>query len=743
MSCVSNINSCRICGSTELKVVISLGEQYITSRFPTYGDFTTPKTPIDLCVCKKCRLLQLLQTTFSSELYEYEYGYRSGISNTMREHLKQYQCEILSIVNLDEGDTIVDIGSNDSTMLQYYSSKLKRIGVDPTGKQFKEYYGAVELIPNYFTYENFTEVYGDTKCKLVSSISMFYDLPDPVQFAKDISSILVENGIWTCEQSYMPTMIKTNSIDTICHEHLEYYSLHQVKEIADRANLKIIDVKFNDCNGGSFRVYFAKKESSLYNENVELINKILNDEIEYGLLDDDIFVKFMSNCDIEVKRLRDFVDTVNKNGKKMYIYGASTKGNCLLQYAKIGENDMKYAVERNVKKIGKMTNTGIEIIGEETMRENPPDYLLVLPWHFREEILVREKDFLNAGGQFVFPFPHFEIVGSKPKLLITGCDGMIAHYVKYRFADYNLYGIGRSSETKPKPNYDVNITKFHFDMNDTTLLEHTLSIIKPDAIVHLASISSSHYAFENPVETLCNNGLLTAKLCDIIHKKGWKTKLFNASSSEIYKGHVDYQIKENDFNMFHLHPYSIAKTMSHNIVEFYRITYGLPFSNGVIFTTESPLKKPVFLLNKIAKHIKEWKSGNKTVLQLGNLDSYRNILHASDVANAIHVIFSQENGDTYLICNNESHKVYDLVVKLYSSSGVEVTRAENGLKETGSGLQILAIENKQLGFDSIPTNIRGDATKLKELGWIPLLSVENILEDFIGNFTSQFDQIDM
>jgi len=727
MNYISNISNCRICGSTDLKTVICLGEQYITSRFPKYGDYTTPKTPIDLCVCKKCRLLQLRQTTFSCELYEYEYGYRSGISNTMREHLKNYQLEILSIVNLEDGDTVVDIGSNDSTMLQYYSNKLKRIGVDPTGNQFKEYYGDVELIPSYFTFENFTNMYGERKCKLVSSISMFYDLPDPVQFAKDVYHILLDDGIWTCEQSYMPSMLKTNSIDTICHEHLEYYSLHQIKEIADRVNLKIVDVKFNNCNGGSFRVYFAKRTSTMYNENFEIINKILNEEVELGLLNDDIFEKFVSNCDVEVNKLRDFVDTLNKNGKKMYVYGASTKGNCLLQYANLGESDMKYAVERNPKKIGKMTNTGIEIIGEDTMRENPPDYLLVLPWHFREEIIIREKEFLDTGGQFVFPFPHFEIVGSKPKLLITGCDGMISHFVKNKFVDYNLYGITRSSKMKN----ESTITKFNFDMNEFNILEHTMSIIKPDVIIHLASISSSQYCFENPLETLYSNGFLTAKICDIIHKKGWNTKLFNASSSEIYKGHVDYKVEENDFNMFHLHPYSIAKTMGHSIVEFYRKSYGLPFSNGVIFTTESSLKKPVFLLNKLARHIKKWNTGDKNVLEVGNLDSHRNILHASDVANAIHTIISQDNGDSYLICNDESHKVIDLAIKLYSLTGIELEKKDNFLSETISGLKVVCIQDKQFGVDPLPTNITGNATKLRNLGWKPLISIENILREIV------------
>ena len=445
---VSYLQNCRICKNNELLDVIFLGEQYITSRFPVYGDFSTPKTSIVLCMCQQCCLIQLRETTDSSELYEYEYGYRSGISNTMRTHLKSYQEEICSVVHLEEGDTIVDIGSNDSTMLQYYGNKFRRIGVDPTGSQFEEHYGEVELLPTYFNYDNFTNCFGETKCKMVSSISMFYDLPDPVQFAKDIHSVLKEDGIWTCEQSYLLTMIKTNSIDTICHEHLEYYALHQIKEIADRADFKIIDVKFNHCNGGSFRIYFAKKESAFYQENTELISRILKEEKEYGIMNASLYTNFVESCQTQVKYLKDFIETVNKNGKKVYVYGASTKGNCTLQYADLGEKDMKYAVERNPRKVGKMTCTGIEIISEETMRENPPDYLLVLPWHFRDEILERERDFLEGGGQFIFPFPYFEIVGFKEKVLITGSNGMIAQYVKKEMGNYHIYGIAREESSQ-------------------------------------------------------------------------------------------------------------------------------------------------------------------------------------------------------------------------------------------------------------------------------------------------------
>ena len=717
-------NNCRICKNSDLIDVIDLGEQIITSRFPLYGDFSTPSTPIVLSLCTKCSLVQLKYSTNASELYEYEYGYRSGISNTMRDHLKQYQEEIISKISLNEGDTIVDIGSNDSTMLQYYDKNLKRIGVDPTGKQFKQFYGDVELIPTYFTYKNFTDIYGKLRPKVISSISMFYDLPDPVQFAKDIHNILDDDGIWTCEQSYIITMLRRNSVDTICHEHLEYYSLTSIKHIVDLANFKIIDIKFNECNGGSFRLYFAKNDSKMYEESSELIAKILEDENNYDIKNPVIYKNFLKNCDNEVYKLNKFIEEINKNDQKMYIYGASTKGNCLLQYAKIDESNIKYAVERNLSKIGKMTSTGIGIIGEETMRSNPPKYLLVLPWHFREEIIKREDDYLEKGGQLVFPFPNFEIYSKKEKVLITGCDGMIARYVLDEYSNgYNLFGFGHKNE---KDNSSV--TKFYFDIKNKDELELNLNIIKPDIIVHLAGVSSSIEAFKNPINTLELNGLTVAHICEIIHKNKWHTKLFNASSSEIYKGHINYDVKENDHNMYHCHPYSIAKIMGHSIIEFYRDTYNLPFSNGILFTVESKHKVGDFLLKKSSIHANKWKNDNVPI-KLGSIDSYRNIIHASDAAKAIKLILEQPIGDTYIISGNESIKILDLVLKVYSNNGIPIVVKDNVLY---SGDKIVAsIETTNNGIDTVPIDIRGNSDKLKQLGWNPIYTIEDIIKELI------------
>ena len=729
---------CRICKSEELKDVIFLGDQMITSRFPVYGDFSTPKTDITLCLCKECGLLQLRECVMQEELYEYEYGYMSGISNTMKTHLKNYKDEITNKISLNPGDIILDIGSNDGTMLKYYDDSYIKIGVDPTGKQFKKYYDNVRnlnLLPTYFTYDNVVKEFGQIKCKIISSICMFYDLPDPVQFAKDIHSLLDDDGIWTCEQSYLITMLEHNSIDTICHEHLEYYSLHQIIKIAELSNLKVLDVSFNTSNGGSFRVYLAKK-SSLLNVNENVINEILENERIYKLNDHETYINFITKCDLEISKLKEFIELIKKDNKTMYIYGASTKGNCLLQYANITSTDIKYAVERNLNKVGKMTCTGIEIISEEDMRKNPPDYLLVLPWHFKEEIIKRETEFLDQGGQFVFPFPNFEIKSNKKKVLITGCDGMIAKYVKEEFKNENLYGFTRINHSESANSEKM--TKFYFDMNDDLYLYKVLDIIQPDYIIHLASFSNANYCKNNCVETIKTNGLLTVQLCEYIVKNKLDTRMFNAASSEMYKGHLTYNVKENDHNKYHNQPYSIAKIMGSSIVDFYRTHYGKHFSNGIIFTTESKYKSDTFLLKKVANHLKNLKnlknlnnsdSDSRQHLTVGNLDSFRNIIHGSDVASAIKLILEQKEGNNYNICGDNKYKMIDLVKELYSYNNTCYTYEKIDKNEyfyVNDKLDLL-INNEEFEV----TDVNGFYENLSYLNWKPKYKKQDILKELL------------
>jgi hypothetical protein len=347
-------------------------------------------------------------------MYEHFYGYRSGINATMRNHLHSYNDQLQKFTNLQMGDSVLDIGSNDCTFLDKYPKHINKVGCDPTGIQFSEFYknASVTLVPTYFTKDAVQSAIGiSTKFKAVSSISMFYDLPDPIQFARDIYDLLDDDGVWTLEQSYVANMLERNSIDTICHEHLEYYGVKQMKYIMDKAGFKIINLTLNECNGGSFRTFVVKRSCTRFKEASDILNSFLKNEETDRIHTVEKYEEFMSTCKGEVNKLKEFLIEAKRAGKNTHIYGASTKGNCLLQFANIGPDLVDYAVERNPLKVGRMTSTCIEIISEETMRKTPPTYMLVLPWHFRKEIIERESAFLEGGGKLIFPFPTFEVYG--------------------------------------------------------------------------------------------------------------------------------------------------------------------------------------------------------------------------------------------------------------------------------------------------------------------------------------------
>lgn len=716
----SELTHCRLCSSTDLVEVVNLGTQVITSRFPMKGDTSTPSGKIRLVMCSACALVQLKDTTPSSEMYEHFYGYRSGLNATMRNHLTSYNEQLQGFARLNDGDSVLDIGSNDCTFLGRYPTGVKKFGCDPTGTQFSEFYKqtSVTLVPTYFTK---AAIHGElglsTRFKAVSSISMFYDLPDPIQFARDIYDLLDDDGVWTLEQSYAATMLERNSIDTICHEHLEYYGVKQMKYIMDKAGFKIIDLSLNECNGGSFRTFVVKKSCNLYEEATETLNQFLLKEDISRIHTPQRYAEFMETCGVEVNKLKKFLRLVKKAGKNTHIYGASTKGNCLLQFADIGPDLVDYAVERNLLKVGRMTSTGIEIIAEETMRQNPPAYMLVLPWHFRTEIIEREKAFLLGGGQLIFPFPTFEIYSSRPKTLITGISGQIGKYVSESLRTTDaIYGI-----TRRLPSYDGSML-IQADLC-THELEDTILLIKPDRIVHLASMTNTEECEQNPVAALDLNGRCIVNICDIVYRNGLKCKVFNASSSELFKGHGDYLITDTDMNFKPSTTYGYCKLLGHQVVDSYRTKYGLPFSNGIIFMTESKYRPESFLLKKVVLHASKW---THTCLELGNLDSYRNINHASDIAEGIKCILAQDTGDTYVMCGSDFVKVEDIVLKIYEMAGIHLVRSDDGFVEKSTGLKVI---NLGSAFRGSVSKINGSATKLRALGWVPKYSLQTLLED--------------
>ena len=407
----TTISQCRICASDKLVSILDLGVQAFTGIFPRSLDEKVPSGRLAISKCRSCGLVQLEDSFDLNLLYGQNYGYRSGLNQSMIAHLQNSVGKICQRVNLHPGDIIIDIGSNDSTLLQAYPKNLQLIGVDPSGDKFSQYYPEyVRLIPDFFSADLLKTALAGKQAKVITSISMFYDLEEPMKFVRDIASCLSNEGIWYFEQSYLPTMLEKNSYDTICHEHLEYYSLRQIKHMLDANGLKIISVDFNAVNGGSFAITAAKKESPLPSSD-QVISDVLRQEEQWGIDNLQTYADFKQRIEHHKKVLLDFIHEAQKQGKKILGYGASTKGNVLLQYCGITKEMLPCIAEVNEDKFGRFTpGTHIPIVSETEAKALKPDYFLVLPWHFKENIIAREKDFLSKGGKLVFPLPQLEVI---------------------------------------------------------------------------------------------------------------------------------------------------------------------------------------------------------------------------------------------------------------------------------------------------------------------------------------------
>lgn len=412
MTTYKKLEQCRISGSRNLVSVLSLGNQAITGIFPRQSEASVTQGPLELVWCMDSGLLQLRHTYDAAEMYGENYGYRSGLNQSMVDHLTQKVRYLERLVPLGAGDVVVDIGSNDATTLKAYASQqIRRIGIDPTGKKFAQYYNDdIKLVADFFSSAAYSSV-EQKPARVITAIAMFYDLANPVKFVTEVESILSNDGVWHFEQSYMPSMLRLNSYDTICHEHLEYYSLGVVKNILAAAGMKIIDVVMNAVNGGSFAVTAAKLSNKTFKPNLAVIEWMLEQEDRMGLGTPKPYRDFEERVYRHREDLTRLIRSLVADGKKILGYGASTKGNVVLQFCGLTVDDIPAIADVNPDKFGCFTpGTLIPIISEAEARAMKPDYFLVLPWHFKDGILRREKDYLANGGKMIFPFPEIEIV---------------------------------------------------------------------------------------------------------------------------------------------------------------------------------------------------------------------------------------------------------------------------------------------------------------------------------------------
>ena len=405
------IKKCRNCNSSKLNFLFTLGNLAFTGKFPNrFKDI--PRDILKLVMCDKCKLVQLDRNFNKRYLYGKDYGYRTGINQTMTNHVKSVALNVSKKIKLKTGDAVLDIASNDGTLLNSYSNEgIIKVGIDPVINKYKKYYKKINYyFPNFFSANIIPKILKRKKFKIITTLSMFYDLQKPNDFLRDIKKILHKDGIFILEHADLYSIYKHNLFDTICHEHLEYYSSTVIFNMLAKHKLRIFDHKFNKINGGSSQYYICHNNSK-FKTNLKRINIIRNLEKESKLSSVTTFKKFYKKINEIKTNLNLKIDSIIKKNQIIHGYGASTKGNVLLQYLNINNQKVKYIAERNPKKYNKYTpGTKIKIISEKNSRLKKPDYYLVLPWHFKNEILKREKKIRAKGCKFIFPLPKLTVV---------------------------------------------------------------------------------------------------------------------------------------------------------------------------------------------------------------------------------------------------------------------------------------------------------------------------------------------
>ena len=398
--------SCKNCKSRSLKKIIHIGKQPISSHFYKKKMKNLRNYSLDLYLCKKCELIQFKTLPKLDHMYGLNYGYRTSLSPLMINHMKKKYLSLKKDLS-KKNCNILDIGCNDGTFLNFFKSlkNLNLYGIDPSAEKFKKYHSKkINLIVDYFKKEKIEKKYNNINFELITSFAMFYDIEDPNSFCKDINNLLSKNGKWVLELSYFPSLLKNLTYDQICHEHVTYYTLKTFENVIKKNGLKILDFNFNDINGGSIEIICAKKNSK-YKAKIKKINNQKKIEEQ---INDKSFINFNKRVDNIKKILNLFLE---KNKNNVIGYGASTKGNIVLNHCKIDEKKLKYICDANPFKFNRYTpGSNIKIISKQKMRKMKPKYLLVLIWSFRKEVINQEKKFLLNGGKLVFHLPMLHIV---------------------------------------------------------------------------------------------------------------------------------------------------------------------------------------------------------------------------------------------------------------------------------------------------------------------------------------------
>lgn len=689
--------TCRLCNSDKLMPLFSLGNLYI-STFVKENGADIGRAPLELIYCEECSLVQLKDTAPQELMYSGHYWYKSGLNKVIIDDLKGIVDSATKMIKLNEGDVVLDIGANDGTLLSFYPKGITRIGCEPATNLTEEMEKNCEIsIPDFWDYEKYEDKFQNKKAKIITAIGMFYDMEDPNQFIRDAVKALDDEGIFISQLMTSKPMLESNDVGNICHEHIEYYSYESLKYLFEKNGLEIFKVEENSINGGSYRL-FARKYNSGSIDYPENINK-------------ESYLRFWKNVEKNKEDCVNFIKKLVSEGKKIYGYGASTKGNTILQYYGLNSSLISGIAEISEEKFGKYTvGSNIPIVPEKEAKEKA-DYFLVLPYAFRDSFIKREQEWLKNGGKFIFSTPNVEIYGEddkKKKALILGITGQDGSYLAEILLEkgYEVHGMIRKSATGNTKNINHILDKIILhrgDLNDSQSIYNIINEVRPVEIYNEADQDHVGWSNSMPPYSYEVTGVVVGKILEMIKQIDKNIKYFQPVSSNIFGDAENPQTEETPLKP--QSPYACAKCFAYLLSKYYREVHGMFVSTGIFYNHESPKRTEDYVTRKITKAAVRISKGLQKELYLGNLDAKIDFGYAKEYMEAAWNIMQLDKPDDFIINTGELHSVKEFLDETFNQLGLkseDYVRFDSKFARPGKIMRLLGDNSKakeKFGFE--------------------------------------------
>jgi len=717
---IVSIKKCRVCGSTDLERLFSLGNMYISTFVEKKGG-NIGKAPLSLIWCNNCSLVQLEHTAPQELMYSKHYWYRSGLNKVIINDLKEIAETASSLVGLKSGDVVLDIGANDGTLLGFYPKEVIKIGCEPATNLIDEMKKNCDIaITDFWDYEKNKNLFEAKKARIITAIGMFYDMDDPNLFIRDAVKALDKDGIFIAQLMTAKQMLEKNDVGNICHEHIEYYSYESLKYLFEKNGLEIFRVEENSINGGSYRL-FARHYKTGSISYTEKIGKV--DYFNFARRVE----KNKQDC---IKTVRELVN----NGKKVYGYAASTKGNTILQYYGLNDKDILGIAEISEEKLGKYAvGSDIPIIREDEAKRNA-DYFLVLPYAFKDSFIKREKEWLKKGGKFIFCTPQVEIYGienEKKKALILGITGQDGSYLAEFLLErgYEVHGMYRRSATGNTKNIAHimdKITLHKGDLADATSIYRIISEVKPQEIYNEADQDHVGWSYDIPGYSFDITGAAVGRILETIKQIDPTIKYFQPLSSTMFGDAKENPQTENTL-FIPQSPYACAKTLAYYLVKYYREVYGVSAYSAIFYNHDSPRRSEEYLLHKICGSAVRISKGVQKELSVGCLDLPIDIGYAKEYMETAWKIMQLDKPDDFIISTGETHTIKEYIDEAFFQLGIESEgRIKIDLQFARPGKQV---------------ELMGDISKAKKVfGFEPKVKFKELINILIKSKLNEFEK---